>query len=397
MGLVPVQLELRHGARGPAQPFAPLRRAAERASCCFRILERRDARCAAQGCRGALRADEDAEDGLVGDGCSRPADRRSDLLLVRADGRDEEDDRGVERGIPEDGRKRGGEALGRCAAEQVDRVRGASLGRHDLGERRQGRVARRRQLEAGCLTGVRREDAEAAGIRHERDPPSARHRLRREQRRDVDQLVERPRADHARLAEERVDGHVRAGEGRGVRACGAAAGAGAPALQRENRLAARDLPRDPRERTRVAEGLEVEDDHLGRVVVLPPLEQVVRRDVRLVADRHERGDAETGRLRPFEQREPERAALRGEADLSGREAARREGRVEVDRGGGDAEAVRAEQARAVLAGEGQELLLPLDPLAARLGEPRGDDDERAYAGGERVLGGRRAPARRGHR
>ena len=289
-------------------------------------------------------------------------------------------------GIGEHGRQRGGEALGRRAAEQVDRVRAAPLGRHDLGERRAGRFARLRQLEPGGLAGVRGEDAEPAGIRDERHAAPVRHGLRGEQRRDVDQLVERPRPDDARLAEECVDGDVRAGECRRVRTGCAAAGARRPALQREDRLAAREPARDAGERAWVAERLEVEDDHLGLVVVFPPLEQVVRGDVRLVADRHERGDPEAGRLRPLEQREPERAALRGEADLAGREAARREGRVERDGRGGDAEAVRAEQARAVLADEREEPLLPLGSLAARLGEAGRDDDERAHAGRERLLG-----------
>ena len=185
--------------------------------------------------------------------------------------------------------------------------------------------------------------------------------------------------------EERVGRGVRAGERGRVRPRGPAAGARRAALQREDRLAARDPARDARERARVAERLEVEDDELGLVVVLPPLEQVVRRDVRLVADGHEGGDAEAGRLRALEQREAERAALRGEADLARREAARRERRVEVDRRGGDAEAVRAEETRAVLADEREQPLLPLGALAARLGEARGDDDERANAGGERFL------------
>src|SRR4029077_19334393 len=42
-------------------------------------------------------------------------------------------------------------------------------------------------------------------------------RLGGEERRHVDQLVKRLRPDHARLVEERVDGHIRAGERRRVR------------------------------------------------------------------------------------------------------------------------------------------------------------------------------------
>ena len=75
-----------------------------------------------------------------------------------------------------------------------------------------------RQLEPGRLAGIRAQDPEAAGVRQHGDAPSARHRLRREQRRDVDELLQGARADDAGLMEERVDGRLRAGQRRGVRA-----------------------------------------------------------------------------------------------------------------------------------------------------------------------------------
>ena len=154
------------------------------------------------------------------------------------------DDDGVECRIGEHRRQCRGEALGRRAAEQVDRVRAASLRRHDLGERRAGRVARRRQLEPRGLAGVGGEDAEPAGVRDEGDAATARHGLRGQQRGDVDELVERSRPDDAGLAEERVHRDVRSRESRSMRSGSAAPGAGASTLERENRLAAREPPRD---------------------------------------------------------------------------------------------------------------------------------------------------------
>ena len=63
-------------------------------------------------------------------------------------------------------------------------------------------------------------------------------RLRRQQRRDVEQLGERVGADHAGLAEQRVDGDVRGGQQRaGVRRGRARAGGRAAALDRDDRLA----------------------------------------------------------------------------------------------------------------------------------------------------------------
>ena len=89
--------------------------------------------------------------------------------------------------------------------------------------------------------------------------------------------------------EERVDAGLGARKRSRVRAGGALAGRRGTALQREDRLAPRDPPGKPAEAARIAERLDVEEHDLGRLVLLPPLEQVVRGDVRLVPDRDERG------------------------------------------------------------------------------------------------------------
>ena len=204
-------------------------------------------------------------------------------------------------------------------AEHVDRVGHARLGREQRGERLACRLGRElRKLQALGLARVGAEDPEPARVRQHRDPASRRLGLAREERSDVDQLLERGGADHAGLLEERVDRRLRAGEGGRVRACGALAGGRRPALQSEDRLAPRDAAGDATEAARVPERLHVQQDHLRRLVVLPPLEQVVRGDVRLVPDRDERGEAEPARLGRLQQREAERAALRGEADVAAR-------------------------------------------------------------------------------
>ena len=138
-----------------------------------------------------------------------------------------------------------------------------------------------------------------------------------------------------------------------------APGRGRAGLQREDRLAARDPAREARELARVAERLEVEQHDVRVRVVLPPLEQVVRGDVRLVPDRDEGREAEP-RSSLLEQREAERAALRREADRA-RAAARaaRRSRSAAASCDGDPEAVRPEQPRAVRADEREQLLLPL--------------------------------------
>ena len=89
------------------------------------------------------------------------------------------------------------------------------------------------------------------------------------------------------------------------------------------------LPCDPRELARVAERLEVEQDDVRLGIVLPVLEQVVRRDVGLVPDRDERRQPEPARVGLLEQRQTERAALGRERDAAGRERASRERGVQA--------------------------------------------------------------------
>src|SRR5436190_1100494 len=68
----------------------------------------------------------------------------------------------------------------------------------------------------------------------------------------------------------------------------APAGGGAAALDRHDGLAGGHLAGDRAEAARVAEGLEVEQDDVGGVVALPVAQEVVARQVGLVAERHER-------------------------------------------------------------------------------------------------------------
>ena len=199
--------------------------------------------------------------------------------------------------------------------------------------------------------------------------------------------------------EERVDAGLGARERGRVRARGALAAHRGAALQRENRLAPRDPPGEAAETPRISERLDVEQHHLRRVVLLPPLEQVVRGDVGLVPDRHERGQSEPARVRRFEQREAERARLGREADVAARRGAGGEGGIEAWPGDGDPETVRPDQPGAVRTDEREQPLLPLGSLAADLGEAGRDHDERPHAAPERVLGRREhvLPRHRDHR
>ena len=257
----------------------------------------------------AVGSENRGQDGLVrllggGDGA---ADRCSDVGGPDRGGGDEQGDHRVDAGIGEDERQRPLEALGGGRAEHVDRVRERRL---DGERRREGGtrlLGERRQLEPDRLARVCAEDPEPAGVRQHRHASPLRDGLRGEERGDVEQGGEGVGADHACLAEDGVDRGVGAGECGGVGAGGLLAGAGAAALHREHWLLPCETPRDARELARVAERLEIHQDEVGARVVLPPLEEVVRGDIGLVADRHEGGEPEPARLGALEEGKAERA------------------------------------------------------------------------------------------
>ena len=228
---------------------------------------------------------------------------------------------------------------------------------------------------------------EAAGVGQDRDAPPARQRLRREQRGRVDQLFERLGAQHPGLVEERLDGLLRPGQRSRVRPGRPGAGLGRAALHRQDRLLACDAARDPAEAARIPERLEVEHDQSGALVLLPVLEEVVGRDVRLVADRDEGGEAEAALGCFLEERQAERSALRGEGDRPRRERARPERRVQRRPGDRDPEAVGADEAAAVCAHEREQLVLARAAFLSDLREARRDHADGANPSAKRGLRG----------
>ena len=315
------------------------------------------------GCAGV--ADHAREDGLARSrGLDGIPDRRRNLFGAGDHRRDEQDDQRVDPGVGKEQRQRGrvGDLGGR--SEQVDGIRGARLCGQDRRECLSRLVGEIGKCKPGRCAGVGAQDPEPSRVRHHGDAPAARQRLARKQRCRVDELLERSRSDHARLPEQRIRGSVRAGERSRVGARGMRAGSGRSRLERDDRLATGHTPGDPSELARVAERLEVEQDHVRLVVVLPPLQQVVRRDVRLVADRDEGRKAKLALRRLLEQREPEGPALRREADRPLRERVGRKGCVQADFGRGDAQAVGADQPGAVRPDEREQRFLTLQALGA---------------------------------
>ena len=129
-----------------------------------------------------------------------------------------------------------------------------------------------------------------------------------------------------------------------------------PGAHRHDRFRRRHAPGDPSQLARVAERLGVQGDHVGRLVVLPELEQVVGREVALVAERHEPRQTEMERVGETQQRLPSVPDCIEIATLPGGTRHRHERGLQHGLGPrrGDPEARRADDPQAVAPGVGDD-------------------------------------------
>src|SRR5262249_18439852 len=88
-----------------------------------------------------------------------------------------------------------------------------------------------------------------------------------------------------------------------------------------------DTPGDAGKAARVAEGFEVEQNHVGVRVFFPVLEEVVARDIRLVTDTYKCREAQVEAASGGQDRQTQSAALGGHSYSSRRRKERREGCV----------------------------------------------------------------------
>ena len=115
----------------------------------------------------------------------------------------------------------------------------------------------------------------------------------------------------------------------GMRTCRPAAHLAPARLDRDDRLFSGDAPGDPAEAAGIAEGLEIQQDDPGILIVLPEFQQVVRGDVHPVPDAREMGDPQVIALHVIEQRQAEGAAVRADAQIAARRPHPGEGCVQV--------------------------------------------------------------------
>ncbi|OSY54145.1 hypothetical protein BG846_00191 [Streptomyces fradiae ATCC 10745 = DSM 40063] len=169
--------------------------------------------------------------------------------------------------------------------------------------------------------------------------------------------------------------------GDGHRVAGGRAAAVLGALDDDDRLDGGRAAGQPGELAGVADGLQVQQDHVRGGVLVPVLEDVVAGDVGPVARRDERRHARTAPVQPRQQGDADGAGLGEQADAPGGRQLRGEGGVEpyALRGVDHAEGVGADDAHPVRAGLPHQGTLALPPLGAALRVPGRQDDEAAHA------------------
>jgi hypothetical protein len=243
--------------------------------------------------------------------------------------------------------------------------------RHHGVERDHGRRRNVREVAAEIGEAVDGEDADAAAIGQDGEPPPGEGAEPSERFRRGEQFVEIEHAQQTGAAErgvvDRVGTGKRAGVGRGrLGALGVAAG-----LDHDHRLAARRGARRRHELARIADRFDVEQNGARRPVQREVIEQIAEIDIDRIADGHYGGKADAVRRRPFDEPRGDGAGLRDQSQIAG-------ARIRGGKAGIEVRA-RYQQAEAIGTDEPQPLR-PRDRRAAfgerpcAVAEARRDDD-----------------------
>ena len=196
------------------------------------------------------------------------------------------------------------------------------------------------------------------------------------------------------MGEQRVDDDVVGGQRGGVRAGTATARLGPAGLECDDRHPSGHRAGDACEADRITERLEVDQRHIGVVIVGPEPQQVVAAHVDLVAHRHECRDAGVALLGLGGDGDANAARLGGDGDATGQEPLSGERGVEPTPRRHHTEAVGPHDAHTVGAGGGEQLVLASSAVVVLLGEAGGDNDRRGDPGAPTIVddidgGGRR--------
>jgi len=266
-------------------------------------------------------------------------------------------------------------ALGRRVAADVDRIAVRPGGRQRRVERLRGRhrqVGERNVEVAGAVGGHR---ARSAAVGDDGQALALRAELGGQRLRGVEQLADVLDAHDAGAADGGVENDVGAGDHARVGLHGGRAGGVAAGLEQDDRLDARRRAQRAHEAAGVADAFDVKQDVVRAAVVDQVVENLAEIDVGRAAQRNDAGEADAVALRPVEYRGAHGARLRNQREMADVGIDAREGGVQAEFRADDAEAVGAEHAHVVAAGDFEHLAFERGARVAGLGEARGDDDD----------------------
>ncbi|KAF5039384.1 hypothetical protein DSECCO2_544460 [anaerobic digester metagenome] len=231
---------------------------------------------------------------------------------------------------------------------------------------------------AFCVVGG--EDGEPAGVRdHDRSLAAGVALREREHLRDLERAGQGVDGDNAGLAEGFHVDVVGSGERTRVGRGRCLAFRGGTGLDRHDGLGLRDLADHFHEGLAVLDLLDVEDDAFGLRVTLHEPEVVDEVEVGLVADRDDGGEPDVLLDAPVNHCVDDGAALGDEGDVAGFRGLVDVGGVDALGGDDQAEAVRADDPRAVTLCDLHDPILECFSSLAHLLEPGGDDDHHGDA------------------
>ncbi len=218
----------------------------------------------------------------------------------------------------------------------------------------------------------------------------------RQNRSDREHLLECLGSDDTGLMEQCIDGDVERRQGTCMRGRCPTPGLGSAGLHGDDRLLASHPRCDPGETAGIPERLQIQQDDIGRRVVLPMQEQIVSGHIRLVAHRDELADAQPVALGVLEDGDSERPRLRRHRNIAGRWVDRGEGPVHGDgwRGVEEPHAVGTDHAHPASSDDFEELFLESIAFTADLAEPGGDHDETSHTLRRTLPGGLEGVTRR---
>jgi hypothetical protein len=292
----------------------------------------------------------------------------------------------LRRGAAEDG------GVANALGGHVDRIFDRRERRQDSFDALRARRRERGQIKPDRLREIERVALESAGVGHHRRAFGWRFGEARENLRRVDQLLKRLHQDDGLARDERRHHRMVADHGAGMAACGGLGARAAAGMHEHDGLFSRSRPRGEREKQfGMAHLFHEQNDHLRCVVIDQEGQEVLGRELRLIAGGDDAGEAQLLCQQRKPQRRAHRAALRDDADplptlpgmrgRVGRGQCRQRQRLEsqcdffgkVD----EADAIRtAQRQRAVACDFRHRLLLNASRLV-HLGEARGEDERGA--------------------